>query len=111
MAAPGQGRILAGIAALPVVVVGYALARYGPLLLDDGYYYLNIARHLAQGDGFTFDGLHPTNGFHPLWQLLLVPLFWITPDRTAVVYAASVVQIGLFAGSGIVLYLVALRVV
>ena len=23
--------------------------------IDDGYYYLNIARHLANGDGSTFD--------------------------------------------------------
>ena len=24
--------------------------------------------------GFTFDGIHTTNGFHPLWQFLLVPV-------------------------------------
>ena len=44
---------------------------YLTLTVDDSYYYLQIARHLAAGDGFTFDGLNPTNGFHPLWLLLL----------------------------------------
>jgi hypothetical protein len=42
---------------------------------DDAFYYFAIARHIAAGLGPTFDGLAPTNGFHPLWLLLLVPLF------------------------------------
>ena len=40
---------------------------------DDAFYYLEIAARLARGQGFTFDGIHETNGFHPLWQLLLTP--------------------------------------
>ena len=43
-------------------------------LPDDAFYYLEVARRLGKGDGFTFDGAHATNGFHPLWQGLLVPL-------------------------------------
>lgn len=38
---------------------------------DDFFYYLAIARNLAQGHGSTFDRLTPTNGYHPLWLLLL----------------------------------------
>jgi len=34
---------------------------------DDTFYYLGIARNLAAGNGLSFDGLHQTNGFHPLW--------------------------------------------
>lgn len=45
---------------------------------DDAYYYLTIARNVASGQGATFDGLTPTNGFHPLYLILLVPLFWLT---------------------------------
>lgn len=37
---------------------------------DDTCYYLGIGRNLAAGEGLTFDGLHRTNGFHPLWQLI-----------------------------------------
>lgn len=45
---------------------------------DDGYYYFTIARHLASGQGMTIDGVIPTNGFHPLWLLLITPFWLIT---------------------------------
>lgn len=48
------------------------------VVADDAFYYFNIARHLAAGNGATFDGLAPTNGFHPLWLLLLTPVFALT---------------------------------
>lgn len=41
---------------------------------DDAYYYLEIAKNIADGKGATFDGLHKTNGFHPLWLLILTGL-------------------------------------
>ena len=59
---PGQG-------ALSAAAQAFARVTY-----DDGYYYLEIARHVAQGQGSSFDGLHPTNGYHPLWMLMLVPI-------------------------------------
>ncbi len=45
------------------------------VVADDAFYYFTIARHLAAGHGPTFDGLAPTNGFHPLWLLVVTPLF------------------------------------
>src|SRR3972149_3649273 len=42
---------------------------------DDGFLYFQVARNLAAGHGFTFDGINPTNGFHPLWLLLIPPIF------------------------------------
>jgi hypothetical protein len=50
------------------------------LLADDAFYYFTIARNLAAGLGPTFDGLFPTNGFHPLWQLLLAPVWRLAGD-------------------------------
>jgi hypothetical protein len=47
---------------------------------DDGYYYLVVARNLAEGLGPTFDGITVTNGFHPLLAFLLAALFRIIPD-------------------------------
>ncbi len=41
-------------------------------LPDDAFYYLTIARNVAQGQGVTLNGLEPTNGFHPLWAMLLL---------------------------------------
>lgn len=37
---------------------------------DDAYYYFQIALNIASGGGSTFDNLHPTNGYHPLWMML-----------------------------------------
>jgi len=50
------------------------------VVADDAFYYFTIARNLADGLGPTFDGLAPTNGFHPLWQFLLVPIWWIPTE-------------------------------
>ncbi|MGC8838152.1 MAG: hypothetical protein ACP5UM_07015 [Anaerolineae bacterium] len=51
-------------------------------LPDDAFYYFSIARNLALGRGSSVDGVTPTNGFHPLWAVLLVPAFrWVPgPD-------------------------------
>lgn len=41
---------------------------------DDAYYYLTIARNCCnQSFLFTFDRLHATNGFHFLYQVILIP--------------------------------------
>lgn len=42
------------------------------LLSDDAFYYLKIAAHIADGNGSTFDGVAPTNGYHPLWMLVVI---------------------------------------
>ncbi|GEM_PF-485217 len=51
-------------------------------VVDDAFYYLQIARRFVAGEGFTFDGLHRTNGFQPLWQLLALPAA-LLPGREA----------------------------
>ncbi|MEZ4234572.1 MAG: hypothetical protein R3F59_00085 [Myxococcota bacterium] len=67
--------------AAAVVAVLLAVAAFGRverdlirLTPDDAYYYLEIARRLWLGQGSTFDGVQPTNGYHPLWCAMLVPL-------------------------------------
>lgn len=42
---------------------------------DDAWYYFTIARNVSNGLGSTFDGINPTNGYHPLWLLICVPVF------------------------------------
>ena len=48
---------------------------------DDAYYYFRIAQNIALGRGSTWDGIHSTNGYHPLWLLMLIPLYFILSDR------------------------------
>ena len=42
---------------------------------DDAYYYFKVAQNITEGRGVSFDGLNPTNGFHPLWLALCIPVF------------------------------------
>jgi len=42
---------------------------------DDSFYYLKIAKNISEGYGSTFDQITITNGYHPLWLLILTPLF------------------------------------
>ncbi len=46
---------------------------------DDFFYYLRVAVNLAAGHGSTFDGIHLTNGYHPLWLLVLTALARVLP--------------------------------
>jgi len=45
---------------------------------DDTYFYAVIANNFNWYQ-FSFDGISKTNGFHPLWQLLLVAISNILP--------------------------------
>lgn len=47
---------------------------------DDMFYYLCIARNIARGLGATADGENVTNGFHPLWALLVAALYRVFGD-------------------------------
>lgn len=53
---------------------------------DDAYYYFQIARNLAAGNGVSFDGETPTNGFHPLWLAALMPLYAVGGDPIALLH-------------------------
>lgn len=42
---------------------------------DDAYYYFKVAQNIGGGHGSTFDGINETNGYHPLWMLICIPIF------------------------------------
>lgn len=71
-------------------------------LAADSFYYLSVAEHSADLPFFTFDGIHPTNGFHPLWQLVLERSFrWLglnSPQQIAYVAVMSVALVSLGTG-------------
>ncbi len=43
---------------------------------DDFFYYLKVAENLALHRISSFDNIHLTNGYHPLWLLTLALLRW-----------------------------------
>jgi hypothetical protein len=51
------------------------------VVADDGFYYLQVARKLAETGKSTFDGIHPTNGYHPLWMLVSTLCARLVQDR------------------------------
>ncbi len=45
---------------------------YPEMFQDDFFYYALTARHILAGHGSTFDGTHMTNGYHPLWMVVVL---------------------------------------
>ena len=73
------------------------------LLCDDAFYYFQIARHAAAGHGLTFDGQHATNGFHPLWAWLCVPIWRLYGDDPwRPIHAALLVLVAATAATALV---------
>jgi len=73
---------------------------------DDAFYYFQIARNTASGAGITFDGVEPANGFHPLWLLLLLPVYVLFGNGLIEsLHAALVLEALLDVGAGLLIYL------
>jgi len=72
---------------------------------DDAYYYFKVAQNVSEGHGSTFDGLNPTNGYHPLWMLVNVPIFYLAQyDLILPLRILILVLAGLRAATSILLY-------
>ncbi|SCM78938.1 membrane hypothetical protein [uncultured Pleomorphomonas sp.] len=93
---------------LVLIVFGYAvqIANHGAILLeDDAYYYTVIAHNIATTGLSTFDGQTLTNGYHPLWLLIVTGL--AKTVGTSPLVLASVEAI--LASLGIFFFLTAFR--
>ncbi len=72
---------------------------------DDAFYYFVTARNIAEGKGITFDGISATNGFHPLWMLICVPIFSLASVNVFLPLRIVVMVLAILnAGTGILLY-------
>ncbi len=72
---------------------------------DDAYYYFKVAQNISEGRGSTFDGINPTNGYHPLWMLICVPIFALARfDLILPLRVLLLVMSGLSVATGILLY-------
>jgi len=75
---------------------------------DDTYYFLLPAFRFRDSGFFTFDGIHSTYGFEPLWELVLGALGLITRDREVFLRLALFVPHVLRALTAWVLFITAL---
>ncbi|MCZ2127234.1 MAG: hypothetical protein LC099_05600 [Anaerolineales bacterium] len=63
---------------------------------DDAYYYFKVAQNISAGYGSTFDQINFSNGYHPLWLLICIPIFafakydLILPLRILLVVIAAI---------------------
>lgn len=89
-------------------LVWQPLDRLITILADDAFLYFQIARNVAGGAGPAFDASGPTNGFHPLWLLLISPI-WIVADGDLAVHLALTLAAVFGAASGVLVYLLGYR--
>ncbi len=85
---------------LALLVTYYFIASYplditANLIYDDAYYYLGVAQNIAEGKGSSFGELVKTNGYQPLWLVIL----------TASIYLFSLQKIWAFAAIPTLIFL------
>src|SRR5215510_4787998 len=98
-----------------VIVVG-AISLYGAsadaqnfslrwFTRDDAYYYFKVAQNISEGNGSTFDGINKTNGYHPLWMAICIPIFALARfDLILPLRILFLLMSGLSIGTAILLY-------
>ena len=84
---PVEHRVVSAlIVVAPALIVCFYLWRiFGgvdPVLRfsDDFFYYAVPARNWVDGAGSTFFEGEPTNGYHPLWFLVVALVYWVAGD-------------------------------
>lgn len=73
----------------------FATILYGPAIMirsltGDSYHYLAIARKANISHLYTYDGVHVTNGFHPLWEYTIRGMFHVLNLQTQEAQAIAV---------------------
>lgn len=62
----------------------------------DSFYYLKVGDNFAHTGMFSYDGTHPTNGFHPLWQFIVGSVCSVSPyhpDQISMVFYLSILLV------------------
>ena len=85
-----------------LIVVWAWSALHLAMAVDDTYYYFKTAFHVSRGVGSTFDGINPTDGYHPLWLALLAVMFKpLSGDFVLLTRIAFTVQIAMIWIGGV----------
>lgn len=89
----GFARLVAYVCSIAAVApIAYHLwkgsASYLGLFEDDYFYYALIADKLVSTGKLTYDGITITNGFHPLWFVVVTALRWVFGRFTPAFYFA-----------------------
>ncbi|HET9137040.1 MAG TPA: hypothetical protein VFO76_10410, partial [Candidatus Kapabacteria bacterium] len=75
------------------------LLKPGQYPSDDAFFYLQVASNIVSGYGSTFSRITPTNGYHPLWQLVVSGIYFVVGnDKAAGLWVTCFVQQLFFLG-------------
>lgn len=64
--------------------------------VDDAFFYYKVAQNVLAGHGFTFDQINLSNGFHPLWMVVCLGVFWLSRYDLLLPLRVLVIVSGLF---------------
>lgn len=76
---------------------------------EDSFYLFSTAEHFANGDGFSVDGLQPTNGVQPLIIFFYAPLFLLAGFQKLVALKLAFIWVALFDGLSAILLAVLIK--
>lgn len=104
--------VAAGTGLLVALPPLYTLVRSGPrgvfnFIRADAFLYLAVAKRSSL-TWYTFDGEAPSNGFHPLWQLMLTALHQLIGGDTERLLIAGFLLSTLVTSAGVALTSVAI---
>lgn len=73
--------------------------------IDDAFYYYKVAQNVLTGHGFTFDQINLTNGFHPMWMVVCLGVFWLSRYNLLLPLRALILVSGVLNGlTGVILF-------
>lgn len=78
-------------------------------LADDAFYYYKIAANIFSLHRITYDGEQLSNGFHPLWLVLIAPFYTPANDGVDFIYRVQWIMFGCSLLTVAALYLTLLR--
>jgi len=64
--------------------------------VDDAFFYYKVAQNVLAGHGFTFDQINFSNGFHPLWMVVCLSVFWLSRYNLLLPLRVLIIVSGLF---------------
>jgi hypothetical protein len=80
------------------------------MFCDDVFYYLEVARNILTLGFSTFDGTTLTNGYHPLWMMMIILLGLLTDGfQDGFILSFRVLLIGLNIWTGYLLFILCRR--
>jgi hypothetical protein len=72
---------------------------------DDAFYYFKTAQNITEGYGITFDRIGRSSGFHPLWMIMITPIFTLASrDLILPLRLVAVLSVLLSAGTAVLIY-------